>query len=80
MLVNLTQCPQLTHKAWGETLLGKNYIHNNPCSKKWNLCNNPIDYPHSSAKFYLSGEQGIYAVTNVLEMEDVVFVKKSGVS
>ena len=28
------------------------YIHNNPCSKKWNLVNDPIDYRHSSMRFY----------------------------
>ena len=51
------------------------YIHNNPCRGKWNLCRSPVRYLHSSAKFYLTGEQGIYPVTNVWEMEDVVFVK-----
>jgi len=29
-----------------------NYIHSNPCSKKWNLADSPIDYSHSSMKFY----------------------------
>ncbi len=29
-----------------------NYIHHNPCSKKWNLAENPIDYKHSCMKFY----------------------------
>lgn len=28
------------------------YIHNNPCRKKWMLSNNPLDYPYSSYKFY----------------------------
>ncbi len=48
-------------------------MHNNPIVKKWNLCNNPIKYTHSSAKFYLTEEQGIYSVTNFMEMEDVNF-------
>ena len=56
------------------------YIHNNPCSKKWDLCSDPADYPHSSAKFYLKGEQGIYTVSNVLEMEDITFVKNKSIS
>ena len=47
------------------------YIHNNPCSKKWDLSINPVSYLHSSAKYYIAGEQGIYAVTNYMEMEDV---------
>jgi REP element-mobilizing transposase RayT len=51
------------------------YIHNNPCSGKWNLCSSPVDYLHSSAKFYLTEEQGIYPVKNIWEMEDVVFIK-----
>ena len=53
------------------------YIHDNPCSKKWNLCNSPVEYKHSSAKFYIAGEQGIYLVTNFMEMEDVEFTKGS---
>ena len=28
---------------------------------------------HSSAKFYLTGVQGIYPVTNVMEIEEVNF-------
>ena len=28
------------------------YIHNNPVQGKWNLANDFIDYPHSSASFY----------------------------
>ncbi|MEO6252023.1 MAG: hypothetical protein ABIO79_01850 [Ferruginibacter sp.] len=39
------------------------YMHNNPCIEKWNLSVNPYSYLHSSAKFYISGEQGIYPVT-----------------
>ncbi|MEO6456219.1 MAG: hypothetical protein ABIN97_19235 [Ginsengibacter sp.] len=39
--------------------------HDNPCSGKWNLCNSPIDYLHSSAKYYLSGEDGLYTVADV---------------
>ena len=33
-----------------------NYMHDNPCSGKWNLCSSPVDYTHSSAKYYLAGE------------------------
>lgn len=40
------------------------YFHDNPCRGKWNLCNSPVDYKHSSAKFYLTGEQGVYPVTS----------------
>lgn len=47
------------------------YIHNNPCSKKWNLCNKRTDYPYSSARYYDTNEEGIYPVTNVSVMEDI---------
>ena len=38
------------------------YMHDNPCSGVWNIVKNPADYEHSSAKFYLSGEQGVYLI------------------
>ena len=38
------------------------YMHNNPCSGVWNLVKNPVDYKHSSAKYYSSGEQGEYFI------------------
>ena len=40
------------------------YIHNNPCSGDWKLVENPVEYVHSSARFYLSGEQGVYLITD----------------
>lgn len=47
------------------------YMHNNPCTGKWSLMINPYSYPHSSAKFYITGEHGIYPVTNFMELEDL---------
>ena len=38
------------------------YIHNNSCSGVWDLVKNPVDYEHSSAKFYISGEHGVYLI------------------
>jgi len=35
------------------------------------LVENPVDYPHGSARFYIAGEQGIYEVTNYMEIEDI---------
>ncbi|MCF8326258.1 MAG: hypothetical protein K9I84_14970 [Leadbetterella sp.] len=32
------------------------YIHKNPISGKWKLADTYIDYPHSSARFYETGE------------------------
>ena len=52
------------------------YININPCKGKWNLCEVPEQYQHSSARYYLTGEHGIYEVTNVAEMKDKIFVLK----
>ena len=49
------------------------YMNNNPCIGKWKLASNPVEYIHSSAKFYLTGVQGVYTVTNFMEMEEVDF-------
>ena len=38
-----------------------NYIHNNPCTVKWQLAERPEDYLHSSASNYING-YGIYDV------------------
>lgn len=51
------------------------YIHNNPCRGVWNLVDNPVDYVHSSAKFYNLGEHGIYPVTSYMELQDVNLTK-----
>ncbi len=45
-----------------------NYMHDNPCSGKWNLCSSPIEYIHSSAKYYLAGENGFYLVNDAEDM------------
>ncbi len=47
------------------------YMHDNPCRGKWNLVGSPVDYVHSSARFYLAGEQGIYQVDQVGLLDDV---------
>ena len=51
------------------------YIHANPCRGIWNLVNEEYEYKHSSAKFYLTGKQGVYAVTNYAELEDIDLAK-----
>ena len=38
---------------------------------KWQLSVNAIEYVHSSAKFYICGEQGIYPVLNFRELDDI---------
>ena len=52
------------------------YMHDNPCTGKWQLAESPVDYVHSSAKYYITGEQGIYAVTNFMELEDIDLSKR----
>jgi len=46
-----------------------NYIHNNPC--KEGLAKLPEDYKHSSAKYYYTGEQGVYPVITYMELQDI---------
>jgi REP element-mobilizing transposase RayT len=38
------------------------YIHYNPCKGNVPLVAHPLDYPYSSARDYLTGEQGIYPI------------------
>ncbi|GAC1382919.1 MAG: hypothetical protein NVSMB45_09620 [Ginsengibacter sp.] len=38
------------------------YVHNNPCTGVYDLVKNPVEYEHSSAKFYITGEQGVYGI------------------
>ena len=40
------------------------YIHNNPCNGKWKPAKSFVDYPHSSASYYVNGEHAMYAVTD----------------
>lgn len=46
-----------------------NYIHANPCSKKWMLAEDIIQYEHSSARYYETGEQGLYPVISWMHLE-----------
>ena len=45
------------------------YIHNNPCSGKWQLAKDVVSYPHSAAKFYEMGMEGVNSVTSWMEIE-----------
>ncbi len=48
-----------------------NYMHSNPCTGIWNLAKSPIDYRYSSALFYETCKQGIYAITNNKELDNI---------
>ena len=41
-------------------------MHSNPCTGVWYLVKNPVDYEYSSAKFYISGEQGKYLIKGLV--------------
>jgi len=43
----------------------------NDVTSFWQLSVNAIEYPHSSAKFYICGQQGIYPVLNYRELDDI---------
>ncbi len=52
-------------------------IHLNPCSGKWKLAVCPEDYPHSSAKFYSTGIQGLFHVSHIMQLMDVDLSKNN---
>lgn len=45
------------------------YIHLNPC--KACLSTSPEHYVHSSAKYYYTGEQGVFPVITYMELQDI---------
>ncbi len=47
------------------------YMHLNPCKCLPRLAAMPEEYIHSSAKFYITGEQGVYPVTSYMELQDI---------
>ena len=57
----------------GEKMINQklDYMHGNPCKGVWQLVSSPVDYGHSSAKFYITGEQGLYPVTNYMLLGDI---------
>ena len=54
-----------------------NYIHENPCRGEWNLADQPQDYLHSSARYYVTGEHGVYEVMSYSELEDIDLTKSN---
>ncbi|MEM9299447.1 MAG: hypothetical protein AAGA64_13810 [Bacteroidota bacterium] len=47
------------------------YIHHNPVQGKWNLVDDFVHYPYSSAGFYEGGRQGTYSVTHYKELNSI---------
>jgi hypothetical protein len=58
------ECKQITSQHF--FLQKLSYMHNNPSGGVWYLVNNPVDYIHSSARYYINGEQGIYLIEELL--------------
>lgn len=52
------------------------YMHENPCKGKWNLATAPVDYEHSSARFYITGNHASFPVMNYCELADVDLTKR----
>ena len=70
-LIRLTNSFDAVHCYTQKFILQKiNYIHANPCSKKWMLADDITQYPHNSAKYYETSEQSIYPVTSWMQLED----------
>ncbi len=44
-----------------------NYIHNNPCQKKWMLSEDPVSYFYSSLDFYETGKDKFGFLTHIGE-------------
>jgi len=53
------------------------YMRSNPCAGKWRLCKTPVDYEHSSARFYISSKHAAYQVTNLDEILKIVLNKSA---
>ena len=56
---------------WKMIVQKLDYMHKNPCKGKWALVENPADYIHSSAGFYITGVQGVYPVTNYMQLNEI---------
>jgi len=51
------------------------YMHVNPCRCLPRLAAVPEEYLHSSAKFYITGKHGMYAVTSYMQLHDIDLTK-----
>ena len=52
------------------------YIHMNPCRWSPPLVVQPEDYIHSSAKYYITGEQGMHEIYNYMLLQDIDLTKE----
>jgi len=68
------------YKVWQEQYFAKNifseeflvqkmaYVHNNPLQENWRLAERAEDYPYSSARNYLLGDQSVLEIDLVTEL------------
>ena len=75
------------HEVWEDTFDWKHcygdefiiqkldYMYNNPCKGKWNSAPSTVEYIHSSARFYITGVQGIYEVLHFRKLDDIDLTK-----
>ena len=52
-----------------------NYIHENASKGENSLVENPEEYEHSSARYYILDEKGIVSITTYLELQDIDLTK-----
>lgn len=69
-------CKECYSEAFTEEKI--HYLHQNPCKGKWQLASSPLYYPHCSALYYHTGEQGVYPITHYKELRDVDLTQPPG--
>ena len=55
-----------------------NYIHENASRGEDRLVESPTDYEHSSARFYILGEQVAVPITTYLKLQDIDLTQSVG--
>ena len=51
-------------------------MHANPCTGKYTLVDLPENYLHCSAKYYLTGEHGLFTVFDYMKLQEVDLTKQ----
>jgi REP element-mobilizing transposase RayT len=80
LAAKVTRSSKQTYKIWEDGYNAKDifsmvflqqkmdYIHYNPCQPQWKLCNDPIDYLWSSARFYLTEDPCIIPIDDARDL------------
>jgi len=66
-------------ECWSDHFIEQklDYMHRNPMEGKWHLTEDIVEYPHSSARYYLTGQHGLYPVTSVANLRDIDLTKSN---